>query len=273
MNGKNMIRKKDNTLVAGIDVGSLYTKVVVMKNNREELANHCMRSGTNHFGAAETAMNKVLALAGLEMNDISNIVATGYGRANVTFAKNNVSEITCHARGINHLLPEARTIIDIGGQDSKVIRLDDSGRVSNFAMNDKCAAGTGRFLEVMAYALEVDFEKMSALAFKSKNKLSVSSMCTVFAESEVISLIAGGNQKEDISAALFRSISGRIMGLIGQMGIKEKVAMSGGVAKSKAIVLAMEEVLATNLLIPPEPQIVGALGAAIVAGEQILDEN
>jgi predicted CoA-substrate-specific enzyme activase len=161
-----------------------------------------------------------------------------------------------------------RTVIDIGGQDSKVIQINEKGQVVRFVMNDKCAAGTGRFLEVMAGALEFDLDEMSESSFQARENIEVSSMCTVFAESEVISLFAGGYAKSEIAAAVFRSIARRITGLVGQLGLKEKAAMTGGVAKSRGMVRALEEKLGVTLMIPEEPQIIGALGAALFARDK-----
>ena len=257
-------------LVAGVDVGSLCTKAVIMDTAGNMVSFSILRSGSMYQGAAETCFAQALESAGLESNDISYIVSTGYGRARVPFANNEVTEISCHARGAKWFFPEVHTVIDIGGQDSKVVQIDDRGQAVRFVMNDKCAAGTGRFLEVMAVALEIDLEDMSELSLKAQqHDMEVSSMCTVFAESEVISLFAGGYDKADIAAAIFKAIARRITGLVGQLGVKEKVAMSGGVAKSAGLVRALEKKLGTTLHIPEEPQIVGAWGAAIIAGERV----
>jgi predicted CoA-substrate-specific enzyme activase len=256
-------------VVAGIDVGSVCTKAVLMDARRNILSFGILRSGSAFKGAAEAAMAEVLKLAGLQLGDIGYIVATGYGRVRVPFANSQVTEITCHARGANWLFPQARTIVDIGGQDSKVISVGAKGQVMNFVMNDKCAAGTGRFLEVMAEALEVKLEEMGELSLRSREHVEVSSICTVFAESEVVSLLANGQDKADIAAALYQAIARRVTGMVGQVGLREKVVMTGGVAKSIGIIQALERKLGTTLLIPEEPQIVGAYGAAIVAAEQV----
>ena len=250
---------------AGIDLGSLCTKVVILDIDKKIKSYTILRSGAVYKGVAETALNEALSKAGLEFKDLHYIVSTGYGRTRVPFAQKEVTEISCHARGANYFCPEVRTVIDIGGQDSKVIHVDDQGRPVRFVMNDKCAAGTGRFLEVMAGALGVDLDEMSELSFQAQELIEVSSMCTVFAESEVISLFAGGYKKQEIAAAVYRSIARRITGLVGQLGIKEKVAMTGGVAKSKGMVRALAEKLGITLIISEEPQITGALGAALIA--------
>jgi len=256
-------------LVAGVDVGSLCTKAVIMETAGKMVSYSILRSGSMYQGAAETCFAQALEKAGLKPDDISYIVSTGYGRARVPFANGEVTEITCHARGAKWFFPEVHTVIDIGGQDSKVIQVDDRGQAVRFVMNDKCAAGTGRFLEVMAMALGLELEDMSDLSMKAQQDIEVSSMCTVFAESEVISLFASGCDKADIAAAIYKAIARRITGLVGQLGLKEKVAMSGGVAKSIGLVKALEGKLGTKLHIPEEPQIVGAWGAALIAGERV----
>jgi len=221
-------------IVAGVDVGSLCTKTVILDGEGDILSYDIMRSGHYYQGAAEESIANALKSAGLKKGDISYTLGTGYGRGAVAEADAEVTEITCHARGAVRLSPEVHTVIDIGGQDSKVIGIGDNSRVTNFVMNDKCAAGTGRFLEVMALALSVDIGEMGDLYFASKEKVEVSSMCTVFAESEVISLFAQGHKKADIAAAIADSIARRIVGMVGQqVGLKEKVIMSGGGCKER----------------------------------------
>ncbi len=256
-------------LVAGVDIGSLYTKSVIMDSKGEVTSFNVLRSGAAYKGAAEASLNEALKQAGVQFSDLSYIVSTGYGRAIVDFGNSQVTEISCHARGANSLFPQARTVIDIGGQDSKIIYVNDMGKVDNFVMNDKCAAGTGRFLEVMAVALGTNLADLSELSFRSQQKLDISSTCTVFAESEVISLFATGQDKADIAAALFRAIARRITGMVGQLGVKERVVMTGGVALNAGMVRALEEHLKTTLLVPDKPQLVGALGAAIIAAERV----
>ena len=195
------------------------------------------------------------------------MVATGYGRHSITFARKAVSEITAHAKGVHFLYPEVRGIIDIGGQDSKVIVIED-GRVADFQMNDKCAAGTGRFLEHTARALEVSVDELGRLAMASQGPASISSMCTVFAESEVISLRAQGRSKEDIAAGLVDSIARRVAAMARPMGLKDHVALVGGVAKNEGIRAALERELGVKLFVPDQPQITGALGAALIASEK-----
>lgn len=258
----------NSKLVAGIDIGSLYTKAVLLDSSGNIVSFSVLRSGVAYRGAAEASLKEALERAEAQASDVIYIVSTGYGRALIPFANREITEITCHARGANKLFPQARTIIDIGGQDSKVIQVNDMGQVVNFVMNDKCAAGTGRFLEVMSGALGVSLEEMSALSLQSRQRLEISSMCTVFAESEVISLLAGEHSKADIIASIYRAIARRVNGMVGQLGLRERVAMTGGVAQSLAMVQALEEKLNTTLLVPDKPQLAGALGAAIIAADR-----
>ena len=216
--------------------------------------------------AAKSAYEQALVCAGLTARDVTNVVATGYGRASIDFASKTVTEITCHAIGARRLFAEAKTVIDIGGQDSKVIRLADDGRVEDFAMNDKCAAGTGRFLEVMARSLDTDLQSLGRLSALSSQDVRISSTCTVFAESEVVALVAKGAAKEDIIRGLHRSVAERIYAMVARLRAEPPFVMTGGVAKNSGVVAALEERLGAKLLVPEEPQIVGALGAAIVAG-------
>ena len=213
-------------IVVGVDVGSLCTKTVVLNGEESILSYDIMRSGHYYQGAADESIERALQSAGLGKGDVAYTLGTGYGRAAITQADAEVTEITCHARGAARLFPEVHTVIDIGGQDSKVIGIGDNGRVTNFVMNDKCAAGTGRFLEVMALALSVDIGEMGDLYFASKETVEVSSMCTVFAESEVISLFAQGHKKADIAAGIADSIARRIVGMVGQVGLKDILSMA-----------------------------------------------
>ncbi len=255
-------------LAAGIDIGSLYTKTVLLGLDGRLAAYSVQRSGAAYRGAAEASYHEALRNADSNDSDVAYIVATGYGRAIVPCANSQVTEITCHARGASSLCPAARTIIDIGGQDSKVIYVDGEGRVTNFVMNDKCAAGTGRFLEVMAGALGVSLEQMSELAAQAGEKLEISSICTVFAESEIISLLAQGKTRADIVAAIYQAIARRITGMVAQLGVRERVVMTGGVAQSPGMRRALGEKLNTSLLVPAMPQLVGAWGAALIAAER-----
>lgn len=251
--------------VAGIDIGSLSTKTVILSQEQNILAYDISLTSGDSKIAAEESFQKTLNRAALNKSDIAYIVTTGYGRDNVPFADREVTEITCHAIGAYFLFPESRTIIDIGGQDSKVINLNSDGQVVDFVMNDKCAAGTGRFLEVMAQALGVTLESLGELSRQSQNPTLISSFCTVFAESEVVSLVADGRKKVDIIRGLHEAVGERTITLLNRIKIIEPLTMTGGVAKNRGVVSAIEKKLKLKLNIPDEPQIIGALGAGLIA--------
>jgi predicted CoA-substrate-specific enzyme activase len=261
---KNDFLKVPPMIVGGIDIGSITAETVILQDD-QILSYSIMPTGANSRTAAERSLAAALREAKIQKEDLLRIVTTGYGRASFPFADKVVTEITCHARGAFFVHPETRTVIDIGGQDSKVIRLDGRGRNVDFQMNDKCAAGTGRFLEVMAHALEVNLEDLGRLSRSAPRTIQISSTCTVFAESEVVSLIAENQPKEVIIRGLHDAIADRIVGLVHRVGIEEEVALTGGVAKNEGVVHALEERLGVKLFVPPEPQIIGALGAALVA--------
>jgi (R)-2-hydroxyacyl-CoA dehydratese activating ATPase len=251
-------------IVAGMDIGSITTETVILQD-REILTALIMPTGANSRAAAERCLSAALQKSALDPEEVSAIVTTGYGRASFPRATKMITEITCHARGAYFVHPKTRTVIDIGGQDSKVIRLDAQGRNVDFQMNDKCAAGTGRFLEVMAHALEVGVEELGRLSLSAPRTIKISSMCTVFAESEVVSLIADNQPKEVIIRGLHDSIADRVLGMVNRVGIEEEVTLTGGVAKNEGVARALEERLGVKMFIPPEPQIIGALGAALLA--------
>lgn len=245
----------------GIDSGSATTKAVLV-NDGKLAARVVLPTAFDFLSAAEKAYYGVLADAGINEKDVNGVYATGYGRNSIKFANRAISEITAHAMGVYHLYPDVNGIIDIGGQDSKVISVN-GGRVTDFLMNDKCAAGTGKFLEYTAKALEVQIEELGPLALASKTPASITSMCTVFAESEAISLRARGFKKEDIAAGLTESVARRVAVMVRQVGLKQNVAFVGGVAKNAGIKMVLEKELGISLYVPPEPQITGALGAAL----------
>lgn len=250
---------------AGIDVGSRTTKAVLIGDG-EILSAVVLNTGFDPEGQALRAFEEALRRVGIWREEVKGICSTGYGRKRVPFSHREFTEITCHARGARFFFPEVRTIIDMGGQDAKVIALED-GNVVDFVMNDKCAAGTGRFLEVMAHTLELPLDEMAREAARSRESVPISSMCTVFAESEVISLIAEGVPRERIVWGLHLAIARRIAAMVKKVPHERPMAFTGGVAKNPAMVRALQEVLGTHLLIPPDPQIVGALGAALLAQE------
>ena len=257
----------------GVDLGSLSCDAVLMDHDGTILAASVVPTGARNREAIARATQEVLDIARISENEIKAIVSTGYGRDRVEGRLAAVTEITCHARGAVALLPGTQVLIDIGGQDSKAIRLDGEGRVLDFAMNDKCAAGTGRFLEAMARALQVDIEELCELDRGASKNLTLSSMCTVFAESEVVSLIAEGVEVKEIVAGLNRAIASRITALVKRVAPDVaglKVAMSGGVARNHGVVRALSSALNTKVSVPQQPDTVGALGAALVARERML---
>jgi predicted CoA-substrate-specific enzyme activase len=251
---------------AGVDVGSLSTDAVILNEIGEIAGYSILETGANSTDAAEEALETALTRAGLNRSLLKRIVATGYGRVSVPFADKRVTEISCHSLGAHYLFPDTGMVIDIGGQDSKVIKVGPEGKVIDFAMNDKCAAGTGRFLEVMAAKLQVPLDRMGDLSLETAGEVRISSVCTVFAESEVVSLVARNHPKEEILRGLHRAIVNRVWSMASTLGIRLEVTMSGGVAKNKGVVAFMEEKLGRPIHIYREPQIIGALGAALHAG-------
>lgn len=251
---------------AGIDIGSTMTKVVIM--NEAIVASVISVSGPEHRKLANKVMEEALSSASLSFDDITYVVATGYGRINVPFADKQITEISCHARAVINLLPAARTVIDIGGQDCKGIKLKDS-KVVDFVMNDKCAAGTGRFLEVMAEGLGIKLEEMGELSLAAENDVSISNTCTVFAEREVVDKLAEGIPLADLVAGVHKAIATRIYSMVSRLKIEREVAITGGGAKNIGLVRAMESKLGYTVLIPPEPLLTGAIGAALLGKDEV----
>lgn len=263
-------RKGDGTMyVIGIDSGSTSTNAVVMDQDKKIKAFSVVRTGAKSGVSADRALHEVLEKAGLAREDISLIVSTGYGRVSIEFADENVTEISCHGKGAHYFNPSIRTILDIGGQDSKAIRLNENGEVKDFVMNDKCAAGTGRFLEMIARTLEVSLDELGKIALTSTEKIEITSMCSVFAESEVISLIANNKEKADIADGVCHAIANKAFGLLRRVGMEPDFMMTGGVAKTPGVVRAVEEKIGAKLYICEEPEIVGATGAALYALERV----
>lgn len=263
-------RKGDGTMyVIGIDSGSTSTNAVVMDQDKKIKAFSVVRTGAKSGVSADRALHEVLEKAGLAREDISLIVSTGYGRVSIEFADENVTEISCHGKGAHYFNPSIRTILDIGGQDSKAIRLNENGEVKDFVMNDKCAAGTGRFLEMIARTLEVSLDELGKIALTSTEKIEITSMCSVFAESEVISLIANNKEKADIADGVCHAIANKAFGLLRRVGMEPDFMMTGGVAKNPGVVRAVEEKIGAKLYICEEPEIVGATGAALYALERV----
>lgn len=256
--------------VAGVDIGSTTTKAVIVNQYKKIAASSIMQTGVNHGATVEQVLAKTVNDLGITTEDIAFMVATGYGRANVSAAQKQVTEIACHGKGAHFLFEDTGTIIDIGGQDSKIIKVNKKGKVIDFLMNDKCAAGTGRFLELMAKVLEIDIADMGALSEQSKQVVEISSMCGIFAESEVISKIASGCNKEDIIKGIHNSITQRIVGMVNRIKISGAVTMTGGGAKNTGLVQALENALEVKINVPEEPQIVGAAGAALIGWEELI---
>lgn len=253
-------------ITAGVDIGAATAKIVIL-NEGAVLCQAVLPTGAYVDRVGEQLFEVSLKKAGLNRDDVAHVVSTGYGRTSVPFARKAVTEITCHAIGAHFLFPEARMVIDIGGQDSKAILMNGSGEVANFVMNDKCAAGTGRFLEVMSGVLEVPIEDMGAFSVRSRQPCSITSICTVFAESEVISLRAHKESVEDIIAGIHKSVGKRVANMARSMGCSNPIVFSGGVAKNCGVRKAIENEIRTEMIVPKEPQVVGALGAAILASE------
>ena len=254
-------------ITAGIDIGSVSTEMVILKDGQRS-SGFMINTGSNSMDASARVISMAREKTGLTAEDFDFIVTTGYGRKASEIGNKNVTELSCHARGAWHENHNTRTVIDIGGQDSKVIKISNKGRSLDFLMNDKCAAGTGRFLEVMARALEVKVDELGGLALSAGSSVQISSMCTVFAESEVVSLIAEGHPKELIIRGLMDSIASRIAGMIHRIGLAPPVMLTGGVAKNSGVAQALKQKLKVDIEVPEEPQMIGALGAALIASDE-----
>lgn len=252
-----------NVYTMGIDVGSTASKCVIVRDGREIVAKSLENAGTGTKGPGR-AIEAVFRECGLTREDMDCVVSTGYGRSGISWADREMSELSCHAKGAEFLFPGVRTVIDIGGQDAKVLRIGTGGMLENFVMNDKCAAGTGRFLDVMARILEVEVQDLAELAAQSTKEINISSTCTVFAESEVISQLAGGEAIPDIVRGIHCSVAGRVSGLAMRIGVIDPVAMTGGVARNVGVVLALEKALNCKIVTSPLAQYNGALGAALI---------
>ena len=255
-------------ICAGIDAGSRTIKIVLLETDNLDIVGQGITDqGVEQDRLASELFDCVLEESSVKRKDVTAIIATGYGRHAVTMADTTITEITCHAVGVHHLVPEALTVIDIGGQDSKLLRLNDAGRVRDFAMNDRCAAGTGRFLEVVAQRLGVELGSLGSMASRSRDPAAISSMCVVFAETEIIGLLASGTAREDIVAGVQAAIAKRIIGMAGR-NVEPPVIFTGGVALISGMDAALETALGQTVAISPDPQMTGALGAAILAVER-----
>jgi len=251
-------------ITVGIDVGSITAKAALVRDG-EVIADKLILTGYNARSAGQNVFEVLIKEVGIDPSSVAKIISTGYGRNSVAIADKAVTEITCHAAGAHYLNPAVRSVIDIGGQDSKAIALDENGSVKDFAMNDKCAAGTGRFLEVMAKALEVDLEDFGQFSLKADQPSKISSLCTVFAESEVISLISKGEKRENIIAGIHESIASRVVAMANRTGLKPPIMMTGGVAKNVGVVKALEKKTGQQIEVSPQSQLTGAIGAALLA--------
>lgn len=256
-------------IVAGVDIGSTTSKAVILQDLKI-LSYSLIPTDADSFGSARKAVEQALEkVEGLDRGDIRCTVATGYGRDIASIASETVTEISCHARGANWFFPSVRTVLDMGGQDCKAIRCDGSGKLVNFAMNDKCAAGTGRFLEVMVRVMDVPLDTMGALSLQAKEEVKINSICAVFAKSEVTALLRRGLDKASVLSGLHTAISNRVYNLLRRVGVEPEFVITGGIARNIGVVKRMEEKVGLKALLPDEPQIVGALGAALFARDRL----
>jgi (R)-2-hydroxyacyl-CoA dehydratese activating ATPase len=255
---------------AGVDVGSTQTKAVIINEAGEISGRSLIDTGANVVHAAENAYLLALKDAGLDEQEVDYIIGTGYGRYRVTFGNSQVTEISCHARGAVHMFPETRTVVDMGGQDTKAIRVSAVGEIVDFCMNDKCAAGTGRFLGAASAALDIPLPELGPRALQAERPVRISTTCTVFAESEVLSWLGKGKKIEDILMGVHQSIAARSIGLMRRVGIENEVSFTGGVARNIGMIYALEENLGIKLNVSEESHYMGALGAALFALDHIL---
>lgn len=254
--------------VAGIDIGSAFSKALILAATKVR-SYYILPSGGNYKDTADKVLGEALAKAMLSLQDIGYIIATGYGASSVSSSDELISDISCQGKGVFHLFPSVRTIIDIGGQFSKVSNIDEDGKAAGFLLSERCAAGSGRFLQVIARVLQVELEEIGELSLKSQKKIDFNTGCAVFAETEAISRVAEGATKEDILAGVHRALAAKIQVLVERLGLKPDCALIGGSAKDIGLVKSIEERLGFSLFIPEEPQIVAALGAALIAEEKL----
>jgi predicted CoA-substrate-specific enzyme activase len=253
----------------GVDVGSTQTKAVVVDEHAQIVGRAIIDTGSNVVTAAENAFRIAVKSGGIDEEEVEYIVGTGYGRYKVTFGDTQITEISCHARGAAHMFPGTRTVLDMGGQDTKAIRVRDNGEVVDFCMNDKCAAGTGRFLQAAAFALEIPLPELGPTALRAERAVAISTTCTVFAESEVLSWLGKGKKIEDILLGVHRSIGTRSMALLRRVGIEEQVTFTGGVTKNQGMVEVINQMLGFKVNVGGDAHLMGALGAALFALDRI----
>lgn len=254
---------------AGVDVGSTQTKAVLVDEDGNIVGRALGMTGADVVRAAEQAFAAALDDAGLSEADVEYVVGTGYGRYRISFGHTQITEISCHARGAVHMFPDTRTVVDMGGQDTKAIRVAADGSIVDFCMNDKCAAGTGRFLGAAAMALDIALDELGPTARRSTKPVRISTTCTVFAESEVLSWLGKGKRIEDILWGVHTSIATRTVGLMRRVGLDPAITFSGGVSRNEAMVAALEERLGTSLNVSEESHFMGALGAALFARDHV----
>lgn len=254
---------------AGVDVGSTQTKAVIIDENREIVGRSLTDTGANVVMAAEKAYNEALINGNLREEEVEYIIGTGYGRYRITFGNTQVTEISCHGRGAVHMFPNTRTVLDMGGQDTKAIQVSETGEIVDFCMNDKCAAGTGRFLGAASAALDIPLPDLGPTALAAQKPVRISTTCTVFAESEVLSWLGKGKKIEDILMGVHQSIAQRSIGLLQRVGIEDEVTFTGGVAKNSGMVYTLESNLNRKINVSAESHYMGALGAALFAMDHI----
>jgi predicted CoA-substrate-specific enzyme activase len=260
----------DVAYAAGVDVGSTQTKAVIIDEDRKIVGRSLIDTGANVVRAAESSFVAALEQGSLDEEEVEYVVGTGYGRYRVTFGNTQVTEISCHGRGAVHLFPETRTVLDMGGQDTKAISVNASGEIADFCMNDKCAAGTGRFLQAAAAALDIPLDDLGPLSLQGKRPIRISTTCTVFAESEVLAWIGKGKKIEDILWGVHKSIASRSVSLMRRVGINDEITFTGGVSRNEGMVRALEERLEKPLNISDDCHYMGALGAAMFALDHVM---
>ncbi len=258
---------------AGVDVGSTQTKAVIINEKRQIVGRALIDTGANVIQAAENAYVQALENAGAREEEVEYVIGTGYGRYKVTFGNTQVTEISCHARGAVQMFPQTRTVLDMGGQDTKAIRVSPDGEIIDFCMNDKCAAGTGRFLGAASSALEIPLPELGPTALQAERPVRISTTCTVFAESEVLSWLGKGKKIEDILMGVHQSIAKRSIGLLRRVGIEDQITFTGGVAKNTGMIYALEQNLGRKLNVSEDSHYMGALGAALFALDHILSRR
>ncbi|MCC7431222.1 2-hydroxyglutaryl-CoA dehydratase [bacterium] len=254
---------------AGVDVGSTQTKAVIINENREIIGRSLIYTGANVTQAAQNAFDLAVKEAKIGEDEVQYVIGTGYGRYKVTFGNKQITEISCHGKGASQMFPKTRTVIDMGGQDSKAIRVSEKGEIVDFCMNDKCAAGTGRFLGAASVALNIPLDDIGPTSLLAEKPVRISTTCTVFAESEILSWLGKGKKVEDILLGVHQSIAARSIGLLRRVGIEEEITFTGGVARNIGMIKALEDSLKTKINVSEDSHFMGALGAALFALEHI----